>query len=266
MSLLSPNKRIVVGFAPERLSALYLGGLLRPRLLDRHAVPLTGNDPAHWAEPLRALSALLDEPVWHGQEIGVILSSHYVRYIVVPAGRNLTQAECLALAKVLFHETYGDLADNWEIRVSPPGMGLATIASGVPRDLLADLDKVCGKRGRLTSVRPSLMPVFNRARRLMGKAAGYLAVVEAGRIVLVSVANRQWKSADSRAGDGTTLPHLLQEEGELHGRQPGGILWLSDLTASAKLPTGVAWSHRRIDPPRLAGMDDIPNLASWGLP
>lgn len=266
MSPLWPSKHIVVGFAPERLSALCLGGLLRPRLLDRHAVPLAGNDPAHWAEPLAALNALLNEPVWNGQNISVILSSHYVRYMLIPAGRSLTEAERLALAKVLFHESFGELADNWDIRVSPPGVGLPTIASGVPQELLADLEKTCAKRGRLTSVRPSLMPVFNRARRLMGKAAGYLAVIEAGRIVLVSVANGQWKSADSRAGDGASLPHLLQEESELHGRQPGGILWLSDLTGNVRLPTEAAWSHQRIDQPHLPGIDDIPNLASWGLP
>jgi len=260
------HERIVVGLSPERLSALWLGGLLRPRLQDRHAVLLQGQNAAQWDKGIDALETLLAEPAWRGRDIEVILSGHYVRHALLPpAGRALTAAARQALAEAVFRDTFGDLARDWELRVSPAAGDARALACGVPRSLLAALRKVCGDRGRLYSIQPSLMPVFNRVRDEIGKSVGCLALVEPGRITLAYVENGQWKYVDSRAGDGNILPELLLEEGELNARQPGGILWLCDLTAAARVPAGSFWSHRRIEPPRLPGFDEISSLAVWGL-
>lgn len=262
---LSWRERIVVGLAPERLSALWFGGLLRQSLRDRHAVLLQHKDPAGWEQGINALDTMLAEPSWRGRDIVVILSAHYVRHVVVPPGRGMGESERQTLAKVVFHDTFGDLARDWELRVSPAGSGMPTLACGMPRALLAALRTVCGNRGRLHSVQPGLMPVFKRARQDIGKAAGCLALVEPGRITLAFVENGQWRYVDTRAGDGSILPQFLLEEGELHGRQPGGILWLCDLTGTARLPTGEFWSHKPILPPSLPGVDPGLSLATWGV-
>jgi hypothetical protein len=258
------RERVVVGLAPDGISALALGGLWRARLLDRHSVLLQGQDAANWDKGIEALQRLLAEPAWSGRDVTVILSSHYVRHAVVPPGQSLTDAERRSLAEVVFRDVFGDLARDWELRVSPAGSGLPALACGVPRALLASLQSVCEGRGRLQSVQPSLMPVFNSVRRDIARAIGCLALVEPGRITLAWVENGQWKHVDSRAGTGGLLPQLLLEESELHGRQPGGILWLCDMTGAARLPAGTFWSHKRVDPPRLGGFDDISGLAVWG--
>jgi hypothetical protein len=259
------HERIIVGLAPDRLSALWLGGLLKPRLLDRHAIQLHGQDAGQWDRGLDALEALLSEAVWKGRDIAVILSSHYVRHAIFPASRGLSDTARQALAEVVFRETFGDLARDWELRVSPAAAGKQTLACGVPRSLLAALRIVCGGRGRLYSIQPGLMPVFNQIRQQIGKSVCHLALVETGRITLAFIEDEQWRYIESRAGDGKLLPQLLLEDSELNQRQPGGILWLCDLTETAVLPAGALWSHKRIVPPSLVGFDGISNLAIWGI-
>ncbi|MGE5466794.1 MAG: hypothetical protein ACM3Y9_05150 [Ignavibacteria bacterium] len=264
MSRLSPE-RVFVGLAPERLSALVVGGWWRTRLIDRHALALPEQESARWDKGVAALQALLGEPAWHGRDVTVVLSGHYVRHAVIPPGSGMSDAERRNLAEVVFREVFGDLARDWELRVSPSQDSLPTIACGVPRPLLAALEDACRDRGRLVSVQPSLMPVFNRARRQMQRAVGCLAVVEPGRITLAALDGGRWKYVDSRAGGGSLLPQLLLEESELHARQPGGILWLADLSGEAMLPGGSFWSHRSVEPPRMPGVDEAAGLAVWGM-
>lgn len=264
MSRLS-RERVFVGLAPDRLSALAVGGWWRRRLIDRHALLLPEQETAHWDKSIAALEKLLNEPAWRDRDVTVILSGHYVRHAVIPPGGGMTEAERRNLAEVVFREVFGDLARDWELRVSPAQGALPTLACGVPRTLLAALRNVCKKHGRLASIQPSLMPVFNRVRRQMAKAVGCLALVEPGRITLAALDNGSWKYVDSRAGGGGLLPQLLLEEGELHARQPGGILWLCDLSGEARLPGGSFWSHQFVEPPRLAGVDGPSSLAIWGI-
>lgn len=264
MSRLSRD-RVLVGLAPERLTALAVGGWWRTRLIDRHALLLPEQDPGHWDKGVAALASLLDEPAWRGRDVHVVLSAHYVRHVVVPPGAGMGDAERRNLAEVVFREVFGDLARDWDLRVSPATDGQPTIGCGAPRALIAALRDACKGRGRLAALQPSLMPVFNRARRQLGKAVGCLALVEPGRITLAALDNGRWTYVDSRAGGGNLLPQLLLEEGELHARQPGGILWLCDLSGDARLPGGGFWSHKRVEPPSLPGFDGISNLAVWGM-
>lgn len=262
---LSWHERIVVGLAPERLSALSVGGLGRRRLLDRHAVTLHDQDAGEWEAGVNALEALLEEPAWHGRRIVIVLSAHYVRHVILPGQGGLTDAARLTLAGLMFRNTFGDLARDWEIRVAPTGAGQPALACGVPRSLLAALRTACDRRGRLQSIQPSLMPVFNRIRRDIGRSVGCIALVEPGRVSLAFVERGEWTHIDSRAGGGHSLPELLLEESVLHERQPGGILWLCDLTEAASLPAEAFWTQRRIAAPPLHGFDSRASLAIWGV-
>lgn len=259
------HERIIIGLSPHRLSALWVEGLLRPRLLDRHTVPLKEQNTAEWDKGLAALENLLAEPAWREHDITIVLSGHYVRHAIFPVARGLTEAARQALAEVVFRDIFGDLARDWELRVSPVPGGMQTLASGVPRSLLAALRTVCESRGRLYSIQPGFMSIFNRVRQQIGKSVGCLTLVESGRITLAFIENGQWMYVDSRAGDGNMLPQMLLEEGALNARQPGGILWLCDMTEAARLPAGSFWSHKKIEPPSLPGFDDISSLAIWGL-
>lgn len=271
-----PRDQVLVGLAPERLSALHLGRGMRRRLLDKYEVNLTG-DPAggmgassggvHWEPPVGALQALLSKPAWNRADVTVLLSNHYVHYTVVPVEKSLKEAERDALARVLFRKSYGDLCSTWDFRVSPADTkATTTLASGVPQSLLKSLAAACSGRARLRSVQPSLMPMFNRIRRTVGKASGTIAIVEFGRVTLAHLEAGQWQSVLSRADPGDLLFTLLDEENQLNGRAPGGLLWLCDLTGTVRVPPNSPWRVKQAVPKRLdAETAGTPELAAWGV-
>jgi hypothetical protein len=255
--------RLVIGLAPERLTALRLGGRLRPRVHERHALALQAANGGQWDTLMAALEALLDQPAWAARDLTCVVSSHYVHYAVIPGCKGLATDELNELARLVFRNIFGDMSGDWEIRVSPSG-DQSTLASGVPQAFLKALRDICDGRGRLHSLQPALMAVFNRARRLIDRNTGTLALVEAGRISLASIEHGQWQSVISRAGTSSTLIQLLADERALHGRGPGGMLWLCDLTREVQLPSDAPWRLQRLKP-HPASANSGQSLADWGV-
>ncbi|MGE5469610.1 MAG: hypothetical protein ACM3X0_02300 [Bacteroidota bacterium] len=258
MSLLSPE-RLVASLSPQRLGVLRLAPRWRPGELAQHAEDLPETGPAPWTGGLEALEMLLDQPAWGGRDLTVLLSSHYVRYAVLPKVNHLGAAERTDLARLIFRNTFGDLARDWELRVSPGG-DRPTLASGVPQALLTDLRAACAGRATLRSIQPGLMAIFNRARSQIDQPGGMLALVENRRITLATIEQAQWQSITSRAAEAGELPDLLAEARQLAGRESGGRLWLCDLTGQATLPPVPPWQVERL-PGGLAG---IVGLVAWG--
>lgn len=264
MSPLS-RERLVIGLAPEGLSALRLGGIVRPQPRERVVVPLQAVGPTQWDLAVDALEILLDTPGWGGHDVTIILSGHYVHYAVLPQGSNLAIQEQQDLARVLFQNTYGALSRDWEIRASPAS-DQPTLASGVPQALLKSVRAICEGRARLRSIQPALMAIFNRTRNAIGANTGTLAVVESGRTTLATLAEGRWQSIASRASAGNALPQLLDEENELHGGNRGGMLWLADLTGEARVPSDSSWRAKHLTNQRLnKAADEAATLAEWGF-
>ncbi|HEX6735809.1 MAG TPA: hypothetical protein VF096_13440 [Azonexus sp.] len=258
MSPLS-RERLLVGLAPERLGAVRLGFWRRRQHLGEQALALAPPAAgAPWASGIETLELLLDDPAWRSRTLSVALSSHYVRYAVLPRGRHLALPEQTELAQVVFRKLFGELASDWECRISP-GDGETTVASAVPTALLDALRAACQGRVTLHSVQPGLMSIFNRVRAGIGRHDGTLAVVEAGRITLAALAAGAWQTVTSRAWEPEALPALLAELGELSARPAGGRLWLCDLSGRAAAPAAPAWQVERLFAGQRAG------LLSWGL-
>lgn len=241
---LSSRERVVVSLAPGRL------GLRRfarkgNQLLDQHSVPFPAIGGTPWTGGIEALELLLDEPAWAGRDMTVLLSSHYVRYAVMPAGERLGMAERVDLARLVFRKIYGDIAADWQMRVSPSGRR-PTVACGVPGALLDGLRTASEGRAALTSIQPLLMAVFNASRRVMAGGNGVLAIVEPGRITLATIENGDWRSIASRAAEAHDLPELLAEERGLAGAPAGGTLWLWDPGGQAAVPDSADWRIERL--------------------
>lgn len=259
MSLLS-RERLVVSLAPDQLTVLRLGmGRSRsPR--KQHAEALPGNGSQPWSNGLEALEILLDDPAWGGPEITIILSNHFVHYAVLPKINHLTAAAGNDLARLIFGKLFGELAHDWELRVSPGGPQ-PTLACGVPHALLTDLRAACEGRGTLRSIQPALMAVFNRARSVIARQSGTLALLESQRLTLARIENGQWQSISSRAGSAAALPELLREAAALAGGASGGRLWLCDPAGEARLPPGGAWQVEHLP----GGHAYVGSLAAWGM-
>lgn len=239
MSRLSPE-RLIVTLAPGQLSARRVEGRRQAQLLDQHAIAVAASGPAPWTGVFASLELLLDDPAWSKREINIVLSSHFVRYVILPPGKRLGEREEMALARLVFRNLYGNLANDWTLRISPSG-GQARVASGIPNACLAELQAACEGRGTLVSIQPMLMTVYNRIREEIDEDSGILALVEAGRITLATLADGQWQSIASRAAEGSELPALLDEIAALSGQAAGGRLWLCDPDGLASVPDDTGW-------------------------
>lgn len=259
MSPLS-REHLVVGLAPETLDAVRLGFWRRGRLGERTVAFVPPALGMPWTSGVEALELLLDDPAWRVRSLSVALSSHYVRYAVLPRGSNLAMGEQHDLARVVFRKLFGELASTWEFRVSP-GEGDMAMASAVPGALLDALRTACEGRCTLRSVQPGLMSIFNRVRHDLGQENGTLALVERGRITLATLADGGWRTVGSRAWEPAALPALLAEAGELAGEPAGGRLWLCDLSGRAVAPETPEWRVEHL----LPGAAGESTRRSWGL-
>ena len=262
--------RVIVGLAPGRLSALRLGGGWRKHLVAHHDQTLHSKPASDWKAALQAMQALLETPAWSEGHIEVILSNHWVHYAVIPGQPGLGAAEHKTLAGIVFANTYGDLCQDWDIRISRTTNNQSTIASGVPRGLLEALRTSAGPR--LRSIRPALMSVFNRARRnAIGNSAVTLALLEHGRATVVSLEDEQWRSVVSRAvvnDDPDTFLAMLNQETALQGQTEQGPLWLCDLGGGLRATSHGTRPIHTLEPPPLpqgSGESLRIGLAQWGV-
>lgn len=151
----------------------------------------------HWAPALDALGALLASAPARGADAHVTVSSHFVRYALVPDDALLvTQDDRLRFARQNFVRVHGPDAERWNVRVG--GDAGAAIASAVDAALVEALRALLARAGlRACALQPALMAGFNSARAQLPAAGVRLFVVEPG--IAVSATWRQgWQRVRSQ--------------------------------------------------------------------
>lgn len=167
-----------------------------------------------WAAAVDALAALLATARSRGAEAHVILSSHFVRYALVPDNALLvTQEDRLRYARHNFVRVHGPAAERWSVRVG--GHAGAAVASAVEPELIAALRALLARNGlRVCALQPALMAAFNAARAQLPAAGVRLFVVEPG--IAVSATWRQgWRRVRSHRlaeAPAQELPMLIDRE------------------------------------------------------
>jgi hypothetical protein len=113
-------------------------------------------------------------------DVTVTLSNRFVRYVVVPWDDQLTNAEIeVAFARHRFREIYGEVVQNWEVRVSPAPAGQPRIASAVDLELLTRIREVfASSRLRIRSIQPHLMSAYNKWRHRLDHRGCLFVVAE----------------------------------------------------------------------------------------
>lgn len=206
-------ERLRVGLAPERVELARLAwwpGRPPRRQCSLPCTPKPGEPP--WQAALEAIDAPLAEIGRRGEAVAVVLSNHWVRYLVLPWQAELTStAELDRLARLRFEQTYGAAATGWAVRVGDGGWGAAQVACAVDAALVDALRTRLAAHGlRLASLQPLLMAAFNDTRRELAKD-GALAVVEPGRVCVGVRAQRRWVEIASRRAGGDPAGTIEQE-------------------------------------------------------
>jgi hypothetical protein len=195
-------------------------------------------DPAFGAEPWQgAVAALQGLPIDGRCDVTVELSSHFVRYALVPWSDALsTAAEEEAYVRHHFARIHGERAKSWAVRASEARRGAARLASAVDQGLIEAIRGCFPPRGkaRLVSVQPALMAVFNRSRGAIPETGAWLALAEPDRACVALHMRGQWRAVHSAKA--AWLPLLERTRLTLDGDSPNVVLLHTAGTPAGEAP------------------------------
>lgn len=247
--------------APGSAALLLMRRGWRPVILKKSCasgVAKAGDSP--WLDELGLLEGLLSE-VRRGLPLNIIISNHYMRYLLIPAPPlSMPSADVLALMRHCFREIYGDITDDWQIRANPLPDGGDVVACAVDRALMEGLKAAAGKVGlRLVSAQPYFMNGFNAACRSIDGAAACFIQVEPGRIILGIMRNKNWLGLRAVAASPQwqeELPAHIEREILLagwEGRNPTIFLHAPEVAQSITLEDTQHWKMTRTFTRPIAG-------------
>ncbi|MDI1300976.1 MAG: hypothetical protein PSX71_03635 [bacterium] len=174
-----PRLRVYVG--DDHLVMCQLGGRWRPQVIHKEKIRFESGQTSRALEALEAW--LIAHPLQ--ADIECVLGAAHVRYLLLPWDAQLVDTEFRqTLAHALFARNFQDEPARHEARFSPARYGQPQLAAFVEKELLTSLDFLARKfNGRLTSVEPLLVSVWNRFRRKLEKEQGSLLIAESGRLL-----------------------------------------------------------------------------------
>ncbi len=175
------------------------------------------DDELPWSSALRVLEAAMPEFCGGKSHASVVLSNHFMRYVLVPWSDALKDAkEEMAYAQHSFSELYGRDCSEWELRISPGQGCMSQMASAVDTRLLKSLRELSGRLGvNLRSIQPHLMLAYNACRTSLRDRSAWLALVEHGNLCLALLHKGRWSWVRSmRTGEHwqEELPLFLDRE------------------------------------------------------
>ena len=198
--------QIRIVLSPRQVALLHLAGGWTPRITRKCVVPCDAAKPgeASWRRTLTALETAITEFGEHKTDAVVVLSNHFVRYVLVEHSDQLgTEEEEAALARHNFSTIYGANADHWALRVNDAGgRDGFRIASAVDQDFQELLrERFKTTKFRLRSIQPYLMAAFNQWRHRFNGSAWFV-LGEQGKLCIAKFHDNQCYSIKAmRIGD-----------------------------------------------------------------
>lgn len=187
--------KVRIVLCKDRVIVLRLRGGARDRIVSKSTIPYAGSEPG-WQPVLALLQKSLQGNDVKKAYATVILSNHFVRFLVLPWNEAwLSDAEKMALVQHRFAEVYGENGEHWDYRLSEGGFGAPSIASAIPHELLTQLKTIFNASVlRLDSVQPYLMTAFNACRTELAKEDGWFVLAERDTFCIGLVERGQWSS------------------------------------------------------------------------
>lgn len=217
--------RLFVSIAPDRISLVRTHGWLRPQVVAKTTEPVAHADQTpQWQAALSTLKQKLQsDPQWQALQVNVVLSNHFVRYLLIPWSDVISSAEeRAAYVRQSFVQIYGEHAADWQVRISDNQHGAAWFASAIDPGLLVQLEQTVANTGsQLRSVTPYLMPAYNQARLSIKAKDLWFVQVEKQKLLLLLITQGRWRGISSHHVDpdrwSAQLPGLLDREWSLQG-------------------------------------------------
>jgi hypothetical protein len=247
--------------APGSAALLHMRRGWHPVIVQKSlANSATKSTDSHWLAELGLLESLLSD-AQQGLPLNIAISNHYMRYRLVPAPPlSMPAAGVQELLQHCFRETYGDIADKWQIRANPmPGRG-DVVACAVDRALMEGLKATADKSGlKLTSAQPYFMSGFNADCRRIDDEETCFVQVEPGRIMLGSLRDKNWLGLRAIAATPRwkeELPTHIEREILLAGWEnacPTVFLHAPEAAQDIKLEETKHWKLEHVFPRQIEG-------------
>lgn len=256
--VLSPGQLALVRTAREFTRRGLVRRVLAKEIIPCDAVP---GKEAPWDAAIRALEAALAGQAGRKVFATLILSNHFMRYVLVPWSAALSNdAEQMSHAQHCFRQAYGEAAANWELRLSPAPAGMPQLASAVDERLLQALRQLFARAGvPLRSVQPQLMAAYNNCRSRLQDSSAWLVLYEPGCLCLALLQQGRWASVrNMRIGADwrEQLPQLLERESCLAASDsvPEAVFVWAPTLEDAAFPDSGRWQMNSLQPNVKSGL------------
>lgn len=243
MSLWSRD-HLRIALAPGGLALLRHNGQPDKPLASKSVVS-EGRD---WPSLMPLLEHELADPAWRASHVEVVLSNHYVRYVLTsPPGKALSRIEEDALVAASFREIYGNETANWRMRTQsqPPQFGL--VGAAIDEALAVQLGSVFVRHQYANWALNPLATLA--AQRNPQRLADWWVLVEPGWACLFNAVGGYWRYLSSQPLDETWrehLPAMLEREARMAGGAPGDqplrAIIQSVGAGNGALPTTPGWN------------------------
>ena len=237
MSPLRPDRACAV-LCPDQLQVVRAGRRWPRRAALRFAEKFVaeGDAPA-WQPGVEALERFLAEHAASAAALDVVVSNHFVRYVLLPWNAQVaSEEEMRNCAAAMFEDIHGDLASGWEVTVSAERAGAPRLAAAIDGALLAAVrGAVRPTRWGLASIQPYLMAAYNRVARPHTGSDFVFMLLEAERACIVAAQAGKWCHVSTAAA-----PAPEQALAQLLARE----VQLADLQGPTLPPVYVHAAHR----------------------
>lgn len=199
-------------------------------------------DPGYGAEPWHGALAQLKALELGRCRVTLELSSHFVRYALVPWTEALaTPAEEERYVRHHFTKIHGERAKGWAVRATGAPPGEPRLASAIDAGLLASLKGIFqGKQAKLVSIQPALMRRFNAARKDLPKEGAWLVIAEHERACVALHGGKAWRAVQNAKGAWRAA--LERERHRVEGAVPSLVL----LAGAAAPGAEAGWQFREM--------------------
>lgn len=221
---LSWRERYAAVVSADRVALVRTGRGWRTRLETVAEAPCAG---AQRQAALDALGEVLSLAGPRRGDLTVVLSSHFVRYLLVPWRAEVgSPSELEGFATICCDETFGSEPAGRTVITARERASSGRVAAAVDNVMLEGLRSVVAASSlRLVSVQPYLAAAFDGLRRrLPARDFMFLLAEPARSCVLVASAGR-WRSVRSVAhgSRGPSLADLVEREAQLTGLADEGM-------------------------------------------
>lgn len=224
---LSWRDRYCAALKPDRVELVRIGrGWSRAVNLSRSLEVATDNEEPRWVAALAALRSLLEAEGSGRGDLSVVVSNHFVRYLVIPWDAQIGSIdEYEAYLRIAFENVFGDTAASWTFRSTTEKAGAPRLAAAIDGELDHGLRQLGAGSLRLVSVQPYLMAAFNALSQTLRRQDFFFLLAEPGRACVLAAVDGYWRTARNQTVvEESDIPGFVERELRLletsHSRVP----------------------------------------------